>query len=453
MAKSHSPSRGIQLARFSWGRGCVFALASSQRYRTVTPSDEAVHLTQLSSQAVAQNRNGQVIMLFTPFALPFSLSAALLSVALLAGGIWLVWAWYVGIVIGTGYLVGGTAMLLWSALGRFVVLLFRRPGEDEPQMKREGSFQRIAGEDGSELHAELYGNPESPAVVLTHGWGMNSTTWHYLKRRLAETFRLVAWDLPGLGESGAPKNEDFSLEKLAHDLDRVIEAAGKDRVVLVGHSIGGMIILTWCRLFPERLARRVAGIVLANTTYTNPVRTTTGSGFFSAIQKPVLEPILTVISWLWPLVWLMNWLSYLNGTAHIVSIFTGFAGSETRGQLDFATRLGVLASPRVLARGVLAMFRFHERETLSAIRVPVLILSGHLDRLTIPEASASMRSQIPQATHRQLEPAGHASLLERHDEFVQRIAEFVDECRPESGPRLHLAPLVGAEPRPRQVSA
>ena len=53
-----------------------------------------------------------------------------------------------------------------------------------------------------------------------------------------------------------------------------------------------------------------------------------------AVQRPLLEPLLHLTIWLSPIVWAMNWLSYLNGTAHLVTLFTGFAGDQTRGQLD-----------------------------------------------------------------------------------------------------------------------
>jgi pimeloyl-ACP methyl ester carboxylesterase len=347
---------------------------------------------------------------------------------LLGGGAYLLWAWYVGSVVGTGYLVASLVMLVLSLAGRFIVLRFRPGGDDEPRTNREGSKDTVMRFDGSQIHVELYGDPAAPPVVLTHGWGMNSTAWYYAKR-LAGRFRLIVWDLPGLGESRGPDNQDYSLEKFARDLDAVVEFAGNQRVVLVGHSIGGMITLTWCKLFPDKLARRVTGLALVNTTSRNPVRTTTGSQFFSAIQRPVLEPLLHAIVWLSPIVWLMNWLSYFNGTAHIVSTITGFAGSETRGQLDFATRLGMLGSPAVLARGVLGMFQYDARPVLPNLPVPTLIVSGHLDRLTTPEESRWMVGQIPNAQLEALQPAGHASTLERNEDFATAISSFVDRCQ------------------------
>jgi len=370
-------------------------------------------------------------MLFSPPVLPFSLLLGLLSFAVLGGGIYLIWAWFAGVVVGTAYLVGGLAMFAFTFLGRPLVLMLRRRGYDEPEMTREGSsFESIPRADGSELHVELYGPEDAPPIVLTHGWGVDSRVWYYTKKALGNRFRLIAWDLPGLGESGKPDNNDFRLERLADDLNAVLELAGDRPAVLLGHSIGGMTTLTWCRLFPARLRRRVAGLVLVDTSYTNPVKTATASGFFQTIQRPIVEPLLHLIAWLSPLVWAMNWLSYLNGTSHIVSILAGFAGSETRGQLDFATRFPVLASPGVQARGVLAMLRYDATSTLSTIAAPVLVLAGHLDRMTIPEANQFIAGQIPNGVFLELSPGGHMSILEQHEQFNEAVSEFVESCQP-----------------------
>jgi pimeloyl-ACP methyl ester carboxylesterase len=288
-----------------------------------------------------------------PFGLVFMWLLGLLSLLLIGGGLYLLWAWYVGALVGTGYLVASIVMLAVSLLGRPLVLLFHPQGRDDPEPARTGRVQRIARPDGTELQVEHAGPADRPVLLFTHGNRTNSTVWYYAKRQLAGRFHLVLWDLPGLGKSEGPRDRNYQLEKMAQDLEAVRQAAADRPVVLIGHSIGGMIIQTYCRLFPQHLGASVAGLVLVDTTYTNPVQTTTGSGFFRAVQKPILEPLLHLMIWLSPLVWLMNWLSYFNGSAHLLSIFTGFAGSETRGQLDFATRFTPQASPAVQARNTL----------------------------------------------------------------------------------------------------
>jgi len=211
-------------------------------------------------------------------------------------------------------------------------------------------------------------------------------------------------------------------------LETVSSLAGDTPAILVGHRIGGMIILTFCRLFPEVLGCRVCGLVLAHATYTNPVQTTSWATFYAAIQKPLLEPLCHLMGWLAALVWLMNWLSHLNGSAHRSTERSSFSGHETREQLNFLTRYYVKAWPGVLARGQLAMFRYDARDVLRAIPVPVLVIAGDQDTTCRPEASSVMSHEIPQATLVTLKPARHCGLFEQHGHFNAAVREFVASC-------------------------
>ena len=365
----------------------------------------------------------------TPFLLPISWAIGLLSLALIGGGVYVLWLWYVGAVVGTVYLVAGVASVVWTIAGRWVVLwILRRRGPDEPRAAREAAFQRVSRPDGTELRVESYGSPDAPPIILTHGWGTNSTEWYYAKRQLADRFRVIVWDLPGHGKSRGPKDDNYSLEKMAGDLQAVVEWAGAKPVILLGHSIGGMITLTFCRLFPQYLGSRVAGLVLANTTYTNPVRSTSFSGLCRMLQAPLLTPLLHVTIWLWPVMWLMNWLSYFNGSTHLQTALSGFTGRESRGQLDFASRFTPLCSPAVLARGVLATFAYDETATLPTINVPTLVVTGHLDRVLVPEASRYICKTMQSASLVTLEPAGHMALLEQNGRFADAVSQFSAQC-------------------------
>jgi pimeloyl-ACP methyl ester carboxylesterase len=370
-----------------------------------------------------------VIVPFTPFALPITWGLGVLSFILLGGGAYLLWLWYVGAVVGATYVAVGCASVIWTLVGRWIVLLFwRRSGEDEPRRTRTGSFQTLQRPDGTRLHVEFSGPADGPTMILTHGWGTDSTEWYYTKRALAECFRLIVWDLPGLGKSGGPLDGNYRLEKMADDLAAVVELAGTRPVLLLGHSIGGMITLTFWRRYSLTLGRRVTGLVLVNTTYTNPVLTTSFSKLWRALQAPLLTPLLYLTIWVSPIVRLMNWLSYLNGFTHIQTALTGFAGHETRGQLDFTAQFTPRCSPAVLARGGLATFAYNEAATLVSIDVPTLVLTGHLDRVLVPEASAYLRDVIPTAELVCLRPAGHMGLLEQHERFNDEVARFGAAC-------------------------
>ncbi len=377
----------------------------------------------------------------------------------------------------TGELAAAVALLLWATVGRWIGHAFSmltlkpgsnsastpqagRPGmtdpvreskkirrmkarrrrkgvatpliteaDEDPQADRTGEIHTIRRPDGSELRVECYGPKDAPPIVWTHGWGANSTEWFYQKRYLTDRFRLIIWDEPGLGLSKKPDNNDYRLENLADDLDAVLTFAGGQPAVLVGHSIGGMITLTYCKEYPEALATRIAGLVLVHTSYTNPVRTTQMATLYTAIEKPVLIPLMYLTIAVWPLAWLMNWMSYFNGSAHRSTHKSSFSGNETRGQLDFVARFMPHGRPDVLARGMLGMIAYDATHALGRINVPTLVVVGDQDTTTLPEAGEFIARHVPRAELVTLTPAKHMGLLEHHERFDRLVEDFAGKCQ------------------------
>ncbi len=237
---------------------------------------------------------------------------------------------------------------------------------------------------------------------------------------------MVVWDLPGVGRSSGPADCDYSIEKMAGDLEAVLGVAGPQPAVLVGHSLGGVIVQTFCRLYPRHLGHRVAGIVLAHTTYTNPLATASGARLWLALQRPVLVPLYHGMIALWPLSWLNHWLSYLSGLGHLLARPSVFAGRQTRGQLDYFVWLNTINSPAVIGRGALASLAFEGREYLPAINLPALIITAEEDRVTCSDASREMQRLMPQAELVSLSPAGHMGPWEGHEAFARAVAAFAE---------------------------
>jgi len=348
--------------------------------------------------------------------------------------------WRPGLTWETAALSGGVLLVLVASGGGMLLYPLRwRAGPPVPVPPQVSTVEH-PGPDGTALHLEIYGSPNAPTLLLTHGWGVTSAEWYYLIQEVGARFRLVVWDLPGLGRSSRPATTDYSLDTMARDLDAILTFLGPGPLILLGHSIGGMIMLTLCRLFPATLSRRVSGMVLAHTTYTNPVRTTAKRRLATALQKPVLEPLLHLAIWLSPVLWLLNVLSYLNGSAHRSTARQSFAGTQTRQQVQFVTRCVLHTSPAVLARGMLGMLRYDATATLPSIAVPVLLVAGDQDTTTLPDASTFMQAAIPDAELTTLAPAKHQGVLEHHAQFAQRVAAFCDAClrpgeREETRPR------------------
>jgi pimeloyl-ACP methyl ester carboxylesterase len=365
-------------------------------------------------------------MYMAPIGLLIGFIINLISLALVGFGLYFVIGYLVGIAAITAALFySGIAMLVFSLLGRYIILALigGRSGEDEPKFERSTETQRIKRPDGTELHVEFYGPADAQPIVFTHGIATNSTDWYYAKQHLADRYRLILWDVTGLGKSGKSPNNDYSTEKMAADLEAVINLAGRP-CLIAGHSMGGMITLTFCKLFPQYLGSKVAGVILVNTTYTDPVKTTTARGFLTAIETPILKPLMYLIAWLHPLFWLQSWLSYFNGTAHIPSRLFSFAGTQTRGQLDFMTVCQPMCNQGVLARQMLGMMKYDATETLPRINVPTLIVTSDTDRGCIPEASHYMHEQIPGSELVEFPKCGHVSIFERNLDFTQAVDNF-----------------------------
>jgi pimeloyl-ACP methyl ester carboxylesterase len=151
---------------------------------------------------------------------------------------------------------------------------------------------------------------------------------------------------------------------------------------------------------------------------------------YTALEKPVLIPLLYLTIALWPLAWLMNWMSYFNGSAHRSTHKSSFSGNETKGQLDFVARFMPRGRPDVLARGMLGMIAYDATDALSQIDVPTLVVVGDLDTTTLPEAGAFIANHIPRAELVTLSPAKHMGLLEHHERFDRLVVDFAEKCQP-----------------------
>lgn len=310
----------------------------------------------------------------------------------------------------------------------------------------------VGRRDGSQLHVNVYGNGDRPTLLLTHGWSLDASAWDYLKGSLGRHYRLVTWDLPGLGRSQGPNNADFSLEKMAHDLEAVARATANGApLILVGHSIGGMIVQTFSRLYADQLGTSVHGLALVHTTYTNPLRTITASGLATALEKPLIVPLNYLTIALAPLAWLSNWQSYINGSLHVWTRLVSFAGHQSWRQIDHGARLAAVAWPATVARGNLAMFHFDEEQTLPQVQVPVLVVAGTHDRVTRPVASQHIERLLPNERPIAID-GGHLGYWEQSTQVCDALLEFAQHVVATSSTSATSGPKSDSLPAASKVS-
>ncbi|KAL4439753.1 hypothetical protein ABPG75_002754 [Micractinium tetrahymenae] len=112
---------------------------------------------------------------------------------------------------------------------------------------------------GVKLHAATHGlGSGKPLLVLLHGFPETWAAWRHQIKEFAGQYEIVALDLRGFGDSGAPKDvRAYTLDKLCSDVAAVIAAAGHTTCHLVGHGWGGAVAWHFAVLHPSLVERLV----------------------------------------------------------------------------------------------------------------------------------------------------------------------------------------------------
>jgi len=113
--------------------------------------------------------------------------------------------------------------------------------------------RRVPSADGLELHVLEWSRQGVP-LLLVHGFGHHAHVWDDLAPELAPYYRVLALDLRGHGDSDRDPAGRYDPETLVRDLDAATQRLGIDRLVLVGHSLGGRVAMRFAAAHPERMA-------------------------------------------------------------------------------------------------------------------------------------------------------------------------------------------------------
>jgi 3-oxoadipate enol-lactonase len=250
----------------------------------------------------------------------------------------------------------------------------------------------------AELEVDLHGT-SGPAILLVHGLGGAREVWSPLAPLLAGQARVAVPDLRGCGKSTRGR-VPYTLALCADDIEAVAAAAGFDRYVLVGHSLGGVIV-------QEILSRRptaVAGAVLVATS--------------SRLNEKATE----------------NW----RRLADIVEA-RGLSDSPAAAARGFAeefaaahpdvvaahARISAATDPKVYAEQARAASSYDYTDALGGVACPVLVVQGLADRLTPPGGSVLLHRALPAGARLEMiDGAGHNLPAEMPERVAALILEF-----------------------------
>lgn len=136
--------------------------------------------------------------------------------------------------------------------------------------------QRITRPNARIAYADTGG--DGPAVVLTHGAGVDHTMFDVQSASLTgHGFRVIVWDMRGHGQSTLEREARFAAGDALGDLQAILDACQVQKAVLVGHSLGGNLTQAFARDQPER----VSGLIVMDSTW--------NTGPLSALERFALR--------------------------------------------------------------------------------------------------------------------------------------------------------------------
>lgn len=239
-------------------------------------------------------------------------------------------------------------------------------------------------------------------LVFLHGIGGGHAAWdRQLPFFKAQGYQTMAWDAPGYGDS--PDVTPYSFENVARALGSAIDRLNAGPVVIVGHSMGGMIAQETYAWFPEKI-RALA------LTFTSPAFAGTGSDFTRQFIEARIKPLDLGRS-------MREIAEKLMPTMH--------GGSFDPEGLLLAGRVMATVPPETYRKAVAMLTTFDRRAQLPLIKVPTLVLAGGDDLVAPPAMMERMAAKIPGAEYVCLPGCGHLGPMDQPGNFNNALLSFL----------------------------
>jgi long-chain acyl-CoA synthetase len=227
-------------------------------------------------------------------------------------------------------------------------------------------------------------NPDFPehTLVFIHGFGGRATQWEYQLTSFSRANRVIAIDLRGHGRSSKP-HSSYSMEQIQEDLERVLLGLGvAGKFILVGHSFGGAVVTEFAFRHPERIEKLIL-IASAGEYHLKPL-------FRMLLQLPA---------------------TFLNAITPLTRAWLG-------------------APPPVLRSWYHNnLSRWNGWSMFRDLRVPTLVIRGHLDAVLEKPLFEEVGRAIPEAEEIDVGASGHMVMLERREAVNRAIARFIETDR------------------------
>ncbi len=256
---------------------------------------------------------------------------------------------------------------------------------------------------GKRVHAATGGQefaPDLPAVIFVHGGGLDHTVWALQTRYFAHRGRAVlAVDLPGHGRSDGPALA--SIEAMADWVVDLMDAAGLEQAALVGHSMGGLIVLDCA----GRHGARVRALAIIGAAAAIPLH----PELLAAAKANDHAAFDSIVIW-----------------GHSPAARLGGGQAPGLWMTGAGTRLMERSAPGVLHGDFVACDSYAGGHAAAArVTCPVRLVLGELDRLTPAARGKALADEFHAADVIILNGCGHMVMAEQPDAVLDALIDFV----------------------------
>ncbi|MFT4969372.1 MAG: pimeloyl-ACP methyl ester carboxylesterase [Chitinophagales bacterium] len=260
--------------------------------------------------------------------------------------------------------------------------------------------------EGINVHMLEHGSPKNQSVILIHGLGGALHEFNPLAERLAESYHVVSFDLPGFGLSDAPTHSDDIQQVYADFMDFILNNYASDTCFVVGNSMGGMIAWNTALLHPKQVQKLVllapAGYDMIEIAEKNA----------EWINQPSIQFLLA------------------RGAAPFIAktnVEMCFHNDELVDSMLIERKYGMMNKEGNLdyLRQLAGYKDFMDTIAIQQIQTPTLLIWGTEDEIIPYSHAERFHRDLPNNTLLTYEDCGHAPMLEELDKCAADILLFL----------------------------
>ena len=300
------------------------------------------------------------------------------------------------------------------ALAMIAFVIFRTPDTDPAEMRAKYGgepSQFVKLDSGLEVHLRDEGPRDAPAIILLHGSNADLHTWQPWVDRLKADYRVIRFDQPGHGLTGATPDGDYSTATYVGAIDDVADALDLDHFILGGNSMGGYHTLEYALAHPER----VQAMVLVDAGGP-PVKLESGGNIgFTLARIPVLNQLL----------------KHITPRSMVEKSLSQSVSNQAVVTPEAVDRYWELL--RYPGNRHATMVRFGQDRVLltdaqaSSLTMPALVIWGEEDRLIPLAAGVWLDTHLPNSTLVTLPGIGHLPMEEVPEPTAANLRSWLAE--------------------------